>query len=200
MQRTKIIPLRNTEKRKKTNFIILSHIRNFSIRKDPMKPDMKTYRPYYTTNYMRRYYEIRAQHGNVPFHYHVNEIAKDWEIMCTSPLNTQSDMLTTAFENGYIDTYYKNAIVVAIQDDYDVRIPDLRTFEVIGYNILSPLLPTLRLPAFNNSVIWIDDIFNYEKYQYDLANPDNNTTYPYEYRPMRYFNKVQFNLETKRFI
>ena len=200
MQKTKLFPLQHIQKRRKDNFIILSHIRNFSIRLDPMKPDMKGYRPYYTTNYMKKYYHIRTERSNVPFHFHVNKILDDWEIMVTAPLNSLSDMLEKAVEFGYVDSYYKNAIVVAIQDEYDTRIPDLRTFEVIGFNILSPLIKNLKLPTFNNSVCWLDDIFDFEKYEKDLQNSSLNVKYPYEFRKMRYYDKVQFNLETKRFI
>lgn len=200
MQQNKIYPLQNIQKRKKNNFIILSHIRNFSIRNDPMKPDMKGYRPYFTTNYMRDYFARRTQRSNIPFHYHVNEMMGDWEVLNTAPLDAKSDMLQKAYEFGYIDQFFKDGIVIGIQDEYDTRVPDLRTFEVIGFNIISPLLKLLRLSNFNTSIYWLDEIFDYDRYQQDLLTPRLNIDYPYEFRPMRYYDKVQFNLETKRFI
>lgn len=201
MQQIRMFPLTNPEKKRgKGSFIILSHISNFSLRLDPMKPDMKGFLPYYVTNKHREYFSTRKERQPLPFHYHLNMINNDWERMVTAPLDARSDLIEKAIAKGYIDPFYKEAIVIAIQDDYSIRVPDTRTFEVLGADIVSPMMNVLKLGRFNNKVVWLDEIFNLDRYNADRESDPHSDEYPYEFRPMRYFNRVNFNLEVRRFL
>ena len=198
MQLTKYRPLNTLQKRKRNSFIILSHMRNFSYRLDPLVPDHKGFLPYFTTNKIRNYYN--KLNKPIPFHYHVNNIMKDWEILVSTPLNRRSTLLDSAFENGYIDYYYRDAIVIAIQDDFSLRTPDLRMYEVLGSNLIAPLKELFKIGNIYDSIVFIDEIFNIEKYNKDRKENPTDNKYPFEFRPMDHFDRVQFNLEITRFI
>ena len=197
---SKIFPLKNPEKRKKNTFIILSHIRNFSLRKNSMTPDLKGFLPYYVTNKHKDYYFENLENRHIPFHFHCNKILNDWETIVTAPIRLRSNMLEEAFKAGYIENFYTDAIVIAVQDAFDIRIPELRLYEVLGANVLAPLREELKMPNYRSSIFWLDEIFNIEKYNKDMEENRLHNTYPYEFRPMRYFDRVQFNLEVTRFI
>lgn len=199
MQLQHLYPLLNSSKRKSTKFIILSHISNFCIHKNPMIPELQGYLPYYTTSKLKQYYFEQLERRVLPFHYHVNSVMKDWEVMATAPLNSSSNMLEECVRNGYLDSFYQDAVVIAIQDDYSVRIPDLRTFEVMAANIIAPLSNLLKTGNFSK-VVWFDEIFNFDKYNFDMEKDPLNNPYPYRVRPMKFFDRVQFNLETRRFM
>lgn len=198
MQLQRLYPLLGSNKRKSTKFIVLSHISNFCVHKNPMVPDLQGFLPYYVTSKLKQYYFNQLERRVIPFHYHINMVLKDWETMVTAPLNASSNMLEECVNNGYIDSFYQDAVVIAIQDDYSVRVPDLRTFEVMAANIIAPLLSTLKLNS-TTKVVWFDEIFNFDKYNYDMAENPLSNPYPYRVRPMKYFDRVQFNLETRRF-
>lgn len=191
-------PIRKVNKRSKNNFIILSHIANFSHLNYPIDPELRGYVPYYTTQKLREYYKY-TMNKPYPFHFHVNKMLNDWEVMTFTSLALKSDMLSKAVQYGYIDFYYKDSIVIAIQDDYSIRTPDTRMYEVLGSNLISPLKEIFRIRNFFDNIVFIDEIFDIEKYNKDRQENNVNNRYPYEFRPMRYFDRVTFNLEATRF-
>lgn len=194
-----LVPLRPINRRQKNNFIVLTHIGNCSLKLNPMDPDMEGFLPYYTYNSHQDYFFENLEQRQFPFHFLSNQVMRDWVTINASPLNMASPIIANAIENGYVDHYFQDAILIAIQDDYSLRVPDLRTFETLGARVIAPLLQTLRMGNYRDSVLWFDEIFNLEKYQADLEADYHGNKYKYKVKPMKYFDRVQFNLEVRRF-
>lgn len=200
MQQQRLIPLRNPDKRRTNKYIILTQVSNFSRRHNPMVPDLKGFLPYFTYLKLQNYFFENLEKRILPFHYHINYFMGDWIPNVSTPLNVQSDMIEQCIANGYMDSYFRDAIVIAIQDDYSQRVPDLRTYEVMGSKVIAPLMQTLKMGNYRDCVVWFDEIFNYDKYNRDMETNSLDNPYPYEVRRTKFFDRVQFNLETRRFL
>lgn len=130
----------------------------------------------------------------------MNKINGDWEVHVSESLEAKSDMLAKAISAGYVDPFFRDAIVIAIQDDYNGRIPEIRTYEVAASRIIAPLNKIMKLGTFRDTVFWYDEIFNIEQYEADFKEDRHALKYPYSVSPMKYFDRVQFNIETRRFV
>ena len=195
----KIRPINNTQRRRRNKYIIISHIGNFNVRLDPMRPDLRGFMPINTMGMQDNYFREKLQRNLLPFHYLVTRSNNNWQIGVSAPLDAKSDLIDKAISSGYMSSLYDDAIVIAIQDDYTTRIPDIRTYEAIGANIVAPLKNLLRLGNVQDTVFFFDEVFNIPKYQEDFENDQHNIKYPYSVKPMRYFDRVDFNLEVRRF-
>jgi hypothetical protein len=165
-----------------------------------MIPELRGYLPYYTMHSLNSYYRERLEKNTVPFHYHLNRISHDWEINLSESQEAKSNMLEAAIEAGYVDPIFRNAIVIAIQDNYANRVPDLRTYEVMSSRILAPLNKILKLGTARDTIFWFDEVFDINKYQQDFEEDKHSIKYPYSVLPMKYFDRVQFNIESRRFV
>lgn len=195
----KLYPLRSPDRRRNDKHIIITTSRQFSVRKDPMNPELKSYLPYSAFNRIESYFLERQGRQELPFHYYIRKVNNVWGIELGAPITVRSAMLDNAVSSGYLDSFYKDAIVVCIQDDYTTRVPDLETFALIGNKITAPLMRMLRMGSFNNVVNWYDEVFNIQKYERDVNVNLHTVEYDYEFRKMLYFDRVQFNLEARRF-
>lgn len=195
----KIRPITNLERRRRNKYIIISHIGNFSKRLDPMIPELRGYMPLYTLPKLNNYYRNKLGENLLPFHYLVSTSQNGWQVSTAAPLDAKSDLITRAVDSGYLDTLYDDAIVIAIQDDYTTRIPDIKSYEVLSANIIAPLKHLLRLGSVNDTVLFFDEAFDIKKYEREYEEDQHNIKYPYSVKPMRYFSRVDFNLEARRF-
>jgi hypothetical protein len=196
----KIKPLINLKRRKKNKLIILSHISNFVYSNHWFTPELRNRTSYYGYSGIQEYYHIRTPLKEIPFHYYTYYIKKDWNIITSMPLDYKSVWLNEMVKNLYIDPYFMDAVVICLQDNLSLNIMDERAMNVINYNVISPLLKNFKT-NFRDSVYWFDEVFNFEAYNRDTeGNLALDLSYPFEVLPMRYFDRVKFNLSAVNYI
>jgi hypothetical protein len=196
---SKLYPLRSIEKRRVNKHIIITQVSNFSLRTNPLTPELEGYVPYYAYRRVFNYFRENQELHQVPFHFYVNEIQNDWEVFNAAPLNYRSPWLGSLIDNFYIDSFYQDAIVIAIQDDFSLRIPDERMYSVLASRVIAPLLQTLRMGTYIDCVHWLEDIFDYKRYSQKLIDDYLNYDYPYKYKQRTYFDPVAFKQQLKKF-
>ena len=118
--------------------------------------------------------------------------------MSTAPMHYRSPIISKAAENYYIEDKFKDAIIIAVQDNYALNTPDERCFQLLSSTVIAPLLKLFRV-NFRDSVFWWDEIFNWEKYTQDQADRPLDWSYPWEVNKMLYFDRVIFNLESIKY-
>lgn len=198
MIQTKLYPVNTVDTRRNNKFIVISHTSNFVLKTHPFPPDLRHRTTYNSLPELREYYRELVEMRQMPFHYHVSKLKREWECLTAAPNHFRSPILDEAAENYYVEDKYKDAILVCIQDDYSLNTPDDRTFEVIASNIIAPFLQYNRLD-FRQSVFFFDEIFSWEKYEEDKLRNPLGMQYRWETNKMKYFDRVIFNLDSLRY-
>lgn len=197
--RSKINQLSPNDLRRNNRFLILSHTSNFVRKTYPFPPDLRERTSYHCLPELREYYRELVELKQMPFHFHCAQLKGEWEAMVTAPLTMRCPVLENAAENYYIEDKFKDAVVICVQDDFANNIPADRMLQSVASNLISPLLKTFRA-SFRESVFWWDEIFNWEKYERDTRDAPLESSYQWEVRKMKYFDRVVFNIETMKFI
>lgn len=198
--RPRIYPVKKVEKRQQSKFVVITTLSNLSVRLNPMSPDMKLHQGYYFFDKVSKYFRERLEYREIPFHYYLNEIKGDWNTFIPTPYDYRSVFLKESVEQGYLPFWFKDAILIVVQDNYSIRIPDDRVYDMMASKVLDPLLSTLKVGRFMDSVFWLDEVFDFNKYNADkeLYKVDHN--YKYDVQPMKYFDRVIFNLQCRKYL
>jgi hypothetical protein len=199
MIQSRFFPVTPTDHRRHNKFIILSHISNFVPTTHAFPPDLRNRTEHYCFNEIKSFYRERMEKKQMPFHYYASKIRKDWELMVAAPQTYRSPIVAAAAQEYYIEDRFKDAIFVCVQDNFSLNIPDERLYQLLGSQLIEPLMNQFRV-NFRDSVFWWDEIFNWEKYEQDKLTDPLGMRYPYETSRMRYFDRVIFNLETIKFL
>ncbi|WP_368880408.1 hypothetical protein [Proteus mirabilis] len=192
----KLKPVRSVDKRSSNRYIVITHIRSFSVRLNPLRADLMRFTKGFVFNKITDYFFENLEKRQYPFHFYVSKMRNDWITMVGAPLTQRSELMEEAVKFKYIPSIFKNAIVVAVQDDLDIRIPEGEMYDVINNQICVPLFDTFKMGNYFDSIFFLDEIFDYPRYEKDLKNYDINPSkkYRFDMRPMRYFDRTVFNL------
>lgn len=135
----------------------------------------------------------------MPFHFYVEQIGVEkWVTIKSSPLQVQSEWLKTNIEYGYIPDAFRDATVIAVQDNLSFNPMSSECMWSLGYHLVSELL-YLTKKNIRDEVFYVDEIFNTEAYTRDKLEKGLFHDYPYEYVPSPFFNRQLFNIENLRF-
>lgn len=188
----------NVQKRKHTDKLIFCHLTNVIDRDYFLEPDLLDRDKYYSFAKIKNYYFERLAKEQLPFHYYVDRIGDEWEIMLGAPLNYRSQYLQDLINLGLLSPEYKDATLIVIRDNYELNIPDIRTFKTIGQKIIEPNL-FLNRRNMNNSVFWFDELFDWKTFNEDKLLYNLQSKNRYRIKPMKYFDRITFNLEVLYF-
>lgn len=156
----------NVQKRKHTEKLIFCHLTNVIDRDYFLEPDLLDRDKYYSFAKIKNYYFERLAKEQLPFHYYVDRIGDEWEIMLGAPLNYRSQYLQDLINLGLLSPEYKDATLIVIRDNFELNIPDIRLFKTIGQKIIEPNL-FLNRRNMNNSVFWFDELFDWKTFNED---------------------------------
>ncbi|BDE75543.1 hypothetical protein [Staphylococcus phage S6] len=136
-------------------------------------------------NYLIRHANIRA----LPMHYYVELIDKDYAVMEGLSDYKPSYYLQELADKGIIPQKYKNSILIAVADDFNLYNPDVRMFKHLADKLLVPLCKRHRLSF--HEIKLLDEIYR-DDY---LDHLDENR---FETKSMNRFDKHrlknQFNI------
>lgn len=188
----------NVQKRKHTDKLIFCHLTNVIDRDYFLEPDLLDRDKYYSFAKIKNYYFERLAKEQLPFHYYVDRIGDEWEIMLGAPLNYRSQYLQDLINLGLLSPEYKDATLIVIRDNFELNIPDIRLFKTIGQKIIEPNL-FLNRRNMNNSVFWFDELFDWKTFNEDKLLYNLQSKNRYRIKPMKYFDRITFNLEVLYF-
>lgn len=184
----------NTDRRSSSKFIIFTSITNLVHNDIYFEPNMKHKNTYYSFGKIKNYFHNRVGNLQLPFHYYVDKIGNDWDVFNGAPVTYRSHWVQNLINNYYISPAYRNAIVVAVQDNYAIDIPENRCFEIMASKIIEPFLKANKA-NFRESVHWFDEIFDYDMYERDKEVYLSNMRYRINVEKSRYFDRTNFNLQ-----
>lgn len=190
--------LMHVQKRKTANRLIFCHLTNVINRDYYLEPDLLDRDKYYSFAKIKNYFFERMAKEQLPFHYYVDRIGNEWEIMLGAPLNYKSQYLQDLINLGLLAPEYKDATLVVIRDNFELNIPDIRLFKTIGQKLIEPNL-FLNRKNMNNSVFWFDELFDWKTFNEDKLLYNLQSENRYRIKPMKYFDPITFNLEVLYF-
>ena len=88
----------------------------------------------------------KEHHKDINFHYVVDRLGNDYEIIAGRPINIQC-------EHPDIPSQYKLAIHVIILADLNVEVPKTRMYQVLAYKCLAPSIRMLKIGGDPKTVI-----------------------------------------------
>lgn len=83
---------------------------------------------------------IQSGYSDYNFHYIIDKIGDDYEVISGRPLNVHCDFPD-------IDESYNDTIHVIILCDLNIDLPDNRMYKVLAYRCLAPLLKMLKIAS-----------------------------------------------------
>ncbi len=89
--------------------------------------------PYLTSNLMEK------AEPDFNYHYIVDRILDEYYIIVGRPLETICDY------DDIDRDMNKSSVHIGLMGTYDIKVPDIRMYEILGYRLLNPLLKTYAL-------------------------------------------------------
>jgi len=173
-------------KRPNTKYIILTHSINLikpSIYINPVV-NRSTYK--LTWDLWLEYWYHDQMKLDVPCHYYVELLNKDYVVFTGLAMQKKSWYLEELANNNLIDDIYRDSLLVMIGENYIYDLPEDRLYKIIANRILSPMCYQYKI-NFSDRVLILDDILkpNYE-------NILKNSRLEYDIKPMTKWNQDLF--------
>ena len=125
----------------------------------------------------------------LPFHYYVELIGKEYEASVGCPLSNRSWWAREMVSLGVLDSRYIDSPVIVLQEDFSVETGIKSLWEFLSHFVVTPILKMENINI--NSV----DFFELVADQKEIEK----STYPYNYRYPRYLDPFLAQLAFKKF-
>lgn len=175
----------NRERRFRTDYIILTHLPNLEIKDHLLPDDMKKSRNKYTWNQWQKYFIKWGNDRKLPVHYFTEMVDHDWAVMKGLEDTKPSYYLDELVSQGIVEGKYRNAVVVFIGENYDLRNLDPRCIEHLSSKVLVPLVKRFKLSW--DRIMYLDECLTES-----FVNSDFDITGSrWMYEPMKNFDMVR---------
>lgn len=178
---------RYRSKRFNTNYIIIAHA------VDLIKPDIYinpvvnrgTYK--LTWDIWQEYWYLYQKKLDVPCHYFVELLNKDYVVFTGLAMQKKSYFLEELANAGLIKDEYRDSLLVLIGENFEYDLPEQRLYQHLANRILSPLCYQYKI-NFEDRVLTLDEILvpNWKEIL------DNHKILNYQITPMNYWNQDLF--------
>ena len=178
---------RYRSKRFNTNYIIIAHA------VDLIKPDIYinpvvnrgTYK--LTWDIWQEYWYLYQKKLDVPSHYFVELLNKDYVVFTGLAMQKKSYFLEELANAGLIKDEYRDSLLVLIGENFEYDLPEQRLYQHLANRILSPLCYQYKI-NFEDRVLTLDEILvpNWKEIL------DNHKILNYQITPMNYWNQDLF--------
>jgi len=157
-------------KRHLTEYVILTQIRNLFEIDTYIEPYLKLGSADYTWKKWQEYFYRKNKHRQLPCHYFIEQTLDDFDIHVGLPEYAPSYFLQELFQLGIIDNKYKDAILIAIGEDFNLENAEARMYEQLCSKLLVPLILRNRKYMQQENIKYIDDILSFEAYKLHFEN------------------------------
>lgn len=180
----KIYP--NRERRFKTEYIILVHMPNFEIKDHLLPEEMKRSKNKYTWNSWQKYFIKWGNDRKLPVHYFEEMVDHDWAIMKGLEDTKPSYYWDELVAQGVVESKYRNAVVIMLGEDYNLRNIEPRCIEHLSSKVLVPLVKRFKLSW--DKIMYFDECLTegFVSDDYDMTRRSK-----WSYVPMKNFDMVR---------
>lgn len=178
----KLLPQRRS--RKKTEYIIVTQAKNFFIQ-GTVIPEFVKHGTYKITSRIWEEYfyklinpmliGIGSEDHGLPYHYYAELVGDDYMIFNGNPDFTYSYFLKHLIQARIIPGKYLNSIVIAINENFSLDIPEKRLMSMIAHRAVVPAILRKDYDVTPDKVVYIDDIVDWDM----LGDRIGNSVLPY---------------------
>ena len=136
--------------------IILAPIYNFFVEGTTYDANLAQSSYKYIWYKLDKYFSHQLQQKELPFHFWVEFVDRDYQITMAAPFTHRSHFLETLSNNGCISYMNRNDILIAFDQDVRLEPIDKRMAKVMSYHVIVPMMKTFHLTI--NNVLFFDDI------------------------------------------
>lgn len=178
--------------RHKTEWIILTHSVNLIKNGIYIDPIVLRGNYKYTYGIWQEYFMRDLHMLDLPFHYFVELLDKDYVIYKGCADQKKSTYLEELAKYGIIDFYYKNSILIVLQDNFLHEIPDTRMYDHLNNKLISQLSKTYHLDFSRIKIL--DECLSKDWETKLKESPLRYTLYPH-----KYFNEVYYKMSLMKY-
>ena len=180
-------------KRREDRFVVLTQVRNMWEKETIINPNIKIGSLNYHFQYWERYFfkqlvpywrALDSLKVNIAPHYFVEQVNNDFQVSIMLPEFSPSLFLENLVNARIIPEVYRNAILIAILEDFTLELPDKRLWEQLAYKLLVPLLKRNEPLMRRENIKYIDDIIIDP---FDLEKKLNAANLRYDIKPAQFF-------------
>lgn len=140
---------------------------------------------------MQYYFLHDLSYKKMPMHFFCEYVRNDYQILAAEPISSPSYFLEELASKMIIPTRFKNSIVIAFQDNYEIDIPDKR-MEFILSKYIAGLMRSFKINS--NNIFLFNEILT-EESEKRLQESD----LMYSFKKNIYFDPVYFKNILKDF-
>ena len=124
---------------------MLVHAPNFVVTDHPVEEALAKGSRKFTWNDWQKYLTTWGNKTKLPNHHFIELVDDDYVVMKGLGETRPSYYLDELVEAGVIARQYQNALIIMIADDFNLRIPSKRFYEILAEKLLVPLLKLYHL-------------------------------------------------------
>ena len=140
-----------------------------------------------------------ARKRQLPMHYYAEYLDNDYNIYTGLPFTNTSWVIEKMIDLGVLNEYYKDAILIVLQEDYSVETLDNRILEILAHQVISPYLAEYDISRYNG-VFFLERLLDYSIIEeMNNSNVDLQAKYPFYSKEPTYLDEFQLEMFLKRY-
>ena len=165
-------------------YIVLSPLYNFFVEGTSYPANWEQSSFKYRWYKLQQYFSHDLQQHELPFHWWAEYVDKDYAINVACPFTHRSHYIETLLDMKCLNYSYRESLLIAFDQDVRLEPVDRRMMEILGYQLIAPLLKTYKLDM--NRLVFIDDII--EPNARELLSENRDLKLRYKYSPAKYYD------------
>ena len=175
----------NREIRRKTEYIMLIHAPDFIAVNHPVENDLMKGSRTYTWGDWQKYLLTWGVKTKLPMHYFIELVDDDYAVMKGLGETRPSYYIAEQVSAGVVAHQYQNSLVIMIADDFNLRIPSHRFYDMLAEKILVPLMKLYKLDW--SRIVYFDECLT-DLYFNGLGRDLPDVTNRFNFTPMSKFD------------
>ena len=186
----------NRNIRRKTEYLMLVHAPNFVVTDHPVEANLAKGSRKYTWNDWQKYLTTWGDKTKLPNHYFIELVDDDYAVMKGLGETRPSYYIDEMVSRGVISHQYQNSLIIMIADDFNLRIPTRRFYEILAEKLLVPLMKMYKLDW--SRIVYFDECLT-DVYFNTMGSEKPEVENRFEFTPMTNLDTTILLTEVAKF-
>jgi len=186
----------NRNIRRKTEYLMLVHAPNFVVTDHPVEANLAKGSRKYTWNDWQKYLTTWGDKTKLPNHYFIELVDDDYAVMKGLGETRPSYYIDEMVSRGVISHQYQNSLIIMIADDFNLRIPTRRFYEILAEKLLVPLMKMYKLDW--SRIVYFDECLT-DVYFNTIGSEKPEVENRFEFTPMTNLDTTILLTEVAKF-
>lgn len=175
---------------------MLVHAPNFVVTDHPVEANLAKGSRKYTWNDWQKYLTTWGDKTKLPNHYFIELVDDDYAVMKGLGETRPSYYIDEMVSRGVISHQYQNSLIIMIADDFNLRIPTRRFYEILAEKLLVPLMKMYKLDW--SRIVYFDECLT-DVYFNTMGSEKPEVENRFEFTPMTNLDTTILLTEVAKF-